>query len=187
MYDFMYRFSKPGWDRDLVPPEVRNLAMEASLPGSVLDLGCGTGTHAVYLASQGHRVTGIDFSPKAISLARQKAGKAGVKVDFRIGDVTRLKDLHERFDIVLDVGCFHGLSLDERIKVAKQLASLTHAGSLFMLWAFDNQSHYGMAAGRDQVRQTLSPYFVLEKSELSQYNGRSSAWHWLRRAGNESV
>jgi 2-polyprenyl-3-methyl-5-hydroxy-6-metoxy-1,4-benzoquinol methylase len=55
-------------------------------PGDALELGCGGGQASLRLAARGHRVTGIDFSPTAIELARGNAAKAGVAVSFLVGD-----------------------------------------------------------------------------------------------------
>jgi SAM-dependent methyltransferase len=52
----------------------------------VADLGCGTGTLSLLLASAGHQVTGVDFSPRMIALARQKADATDVRAEFVIGD-----------------------------------------------------------------------------------------------------
>lgn len=63
---------------------------------TVLDVGCGTGRHAVELAKRGYRVTGVDLSPKMLEVARAKAAAAGVEVRFVEMDATRL-DLGETF------------------------------------------------------------------------------------------
>ena len=57
----------------------------------ILDIGCGTGRHAVELARRGYRVTGIDLSPSQIEQARAKAVTAGVAPDFRVADARALR------------------------------------------------------------------------------------------------
>lgn len=58
-------------------------------------------------------------------------------MDFRVGDVTRPGFLHEPFDVVLDIGCFHGLDAAGHAGYGGHLARLTHLGSVFLLWGFD--------------------------------------------------
>lgn len=67
---------------------------------SVLDLGCGTGSHSLILAERGNKVTGVDSSAKMIEIARKKAGAKKIKVDFIQGDI-RKANLKKKFDIVL--------------------------------------------------------------------------------------
>lgn len=66
----------------------------------VLDLGCGTGGHAVRLAQRGYRVVGVDRSEAMLGLAREKAAKAGVDVSFELQDAQKL-ELGARFDAVV--------------------------------------------------------------------------------------
>ena len=179
IYELSYRFSQPNWDQDTVPPEVMALSQKGGFRGRALDLGCGTGTHSIYLAKQGYSVVGVDFSSKAIEMARGKAHQAGVSVDFQIGDVTRLDSLHDPFDISLDVGCFHGLTKAERMRFAETLVRLTQRGSLFLLWARTGQSDFGIGLSPEEIRQAFSSSFTLEKIERANLHGRASAWYWF--------
>jgi cyclopropane fatty-acyl-phospholipid synthase-like methyltransferase len=181
IYELSYRFSRPNWDTDTIPPEVAGLVDDGNPGGRLLDLGCGTGTHSIYLAQKGYSVVGVDFSPKAIALARQKARQAGISVDLQLGDVTRLDFLHDPFDIALDVGCFHGLNKAERSRYAETLARLTHPGSLFLLWAIKEQGHVGIGVNADEIGQCFSPHFALDRIADSADHGRASAWYWIRR------
>lgn len=81
-------------------------------PGAALDVGCGTGAHAVELARRGWSVTGVDTVPRAVREARRRAERAGVEVTVVRSDATTLAGVQAPggFRLVLDVGCFHGLS-----------------------------------------------------------------------------
>lgn len=87
----------------------------ALLAGRALDPGCGSGTNVIYLAQHGWKATGVDFSPVAIQQARQKA-KDTPGATFIEGDVSQLSRLgiDGPFDLVLDIGCFHGLPAHAR-------------------------------------------------------------------------
>ena len=80
----------------------------------ILDVGCGTGRHAVELARRGYRVTGIDLSPSQLAKAREKAQAAGVDVDFRVADARAL-DFRNEFDLVQMIceGAFPLMGTDE--------------------------------------------------------------------------
>ncbi len=76
----------------------RELGADRSKP--ILDIGCGTGRHAIELARRGYRVTGIDLSEGQLRLAREKAVEAGVAVDFLRRDATQAH-FHGQFDAAL--------------------------------------------------------------------------------------
>jgi SAM-dependent methyltransferase len=192
-FDLQYRLSKPRWDSGVTPPEVVALIEGGSIQGRALDLGCGTGTNTIYLAQHGLSVVGIDFSPKAIATARDKARRAGITVDLHVADVTRLDSLgvREPFDFVLDLGCFHAVDAEGRARYAQHLARLTRPGSVFMLYAFSprppDQSGpliqiRNVGATPEQVQQTFAPHFALTRIERGADRGdRASAWYWFKR------
>src|SRR5712692_7932025 len=94
LYRFMYAVGFTPWD-SVTPKElIQTLAGPDAMPiGRALDLGSGMGGKSIYMAAHGWKVTGIDLVPKALREARRRADKAGVAVDFRLGDVTRLEQL----------------------------------------------------------------------------------------------
>lgn len=181
IYDLMYRMGKPVWDTGTVPPEVVEAVAKERTPGRALDLGCGTGTHSIYLAQHGWDVIGIDFSTRAIASAGEQARQANVKVDFRIADVSRL-ELSGKSDFALDVGCFHGLDDAERERYVEQLARLMHSGGRFMLWALDRPARFENYSVAPQVVEKLfAPQFALSRSEHGDHRGRPTTWYWFTR------
>jgi 2-polyprenyl-3-methyl-5-hydroxy-6-metoxy-1,4-benzoquinol methylase len=84
--------------------------------GDVLDTGCGLDDNAIYLAKNGHTVTGLDISPTALVTAERRAKDAGVDVKFAVADSTKLDGYTDAFDTVIDSGLFH--SLDDDTDVA---------------------------------------------------------------------
>jgi len=80
----------------------------------ILDLGCGTGRHAIELAKRGYEVIGVDLSVSQLKRAKEKAEKAGVKVDFFQKDARQL-DFNQEFDLVIMIceGAFPLMETDE--------------------------------------------------------------------------
>lgn len=105
------------WDIGGPQPVVQQLVAYGALRGEVLDPGTGPGHHAIYYASNGYAVTGIDESPAAIERATRNAGRAGVDVNFQVGDVTDLAGFEDRFDTVVDVACYHVFDGDEELQL----------------------------------------------------------------------
>ncbi len=136
-YRLTYEHGKPRWDTEVAPEPLVGLVGSLS-PGRFLDLGCGTGTTAVRLAGMGWEVLGIDYVPAAVERARRRAEEAGVTAEFRLGDVTRLDGAvqERRYDLILDAGCYHGLSSAGRERYAAAVAGAATPGATFLLFGF---------------------------------------------------
>lgn len=133
-------------------PYTQNTAIEAAFiqqqlssdTKSILDIGCGTGRHALELARKGYTVTGIDLSEDLIRQAKAKAGKLGAAVNFVVQDACKLP-FEAEFDaaILMCEGAFSMMETDEKEQLildgaAKSLRSggkfiLTTTNALFML------------------------------------------------------
>lgn len=190
-FTWMYLRGRTPWDTGVTPPELV-LAVEgagAMAPGLALDLGCGTGTNCLYLARHGWQATGVDFAAPAIERAKYKAKAAGNllgSVRFFRGDVTRLERLPigAPCSLILDMGCFHGLSEDRRADYAAGVARYAAPGALFMLYGFEprmlGMRHVGFT--QDDVERVFGNSFRLEKVEHGVgRDGAASGWYWLRR------
>jgi len=81
--------------------------MRRARPRRVLELGCGDGVNAVFLAGRGCMVTAVDLSPTAVRMAEQKARAVGASVRVLEADLFELPDPPEPFDLVFDRGTFH--------------------------------------------------------------------------------
>ena len=97
----------PPWDIGRAQPAIAELAESGSFVGRVLDVGCGTGEHALLAAAMGLDATGIDSSPRAIALAREKAEARRLRARFLVGDALELGSLGESFETLVDSGVFH--------------------------------------------------------------------------------
>ena len=93
-------------DHGLRDPVVRQAWGDLLLPrlpeaATVADLGCGTGTLAVLLGQAGHRVSGVDLAPRMVEAAKAKAGAAGLRAEFVVGDAATPTWSPGAFDVVL--------------------------------------------------------------------------------------
>jgi len=95
----------------------------------VLDVGCGTGEHALMAAGRGLKATGIDAAPTAIRLAREKAARRSLDARFEVWDALDLPAFGEQFDTVLDCGLFHVFDDDERARFVASLSLDPRASS----------------------------------------------------------
>ena len=107
-------------------------------PGKALDLGCGSGLHAVTLAQRGWDVTGVDVIGKALDRARRRAAAAGVSATFVHADVTQLPTdtVGSGFDFFLDIGCFHGLDAQNRRAMARSVSARATPNATLVMLAF---------------------------------------------------
>jgi cyclopropane fatty-acyl-phospholipid synthase-like methyltransferase len=130
----------PIWDIGRPQAALRTLADNGLVRGRVLDIGCGTGEHALMAAALGLTTTGVDLATNALTQARAKAQQRNLAVRFHHHDAKRLPDLSETFDTVLDCGLFHLFTGDDRTALVNSVRSvLTTGGRYFFLGFSDAQ------------------------------------------------
>lgn len=163
-YDERYRAVYALGARTWRAPEVdahlaQFLGRQALPPGDAIDLGCGEGIDAIWLAAQGWRVSGLDVSPAAIGRARELADEAGVVADFRVGDARDLSAFGARsFDLAVSVFSLHMLLReDDRLRMLREARRvLRRHGWLFL----DNLARSRTRDGRALPPGQLSEYEV---------------------------
>jgi SAM-dependent methyltransferase len=129
-WDRQYQEGDPVWDTREPSSEVVRTLTEFPIPtGRALEVGCGTGANAIWLAEHGFSVTANDVSPTAISRARERAARAGVDVRFLVGDLREPERLGGPFDFFLDCGCFGAVQRGDRDGYLRSLGQLTTAGA----------------------------------------------------------
>jgi ubiquinone/menaquinone biosynthesis C-methylase UbiE len=111
------------WEFSYPSPELVALAAARVLRRNarVLDVGCGGGTDAIFMAQCGFRVTGVDISAAALRIAEKRAEEALVEVDWRRGNVLELPIDDESIDFVTDRGLFHVIEDHDRPRYALEL------------------------------------------------------------------
>ncbi|HEU5439272.1 MAG TPA: methyltransferase domain-containing protein [Ktedonobacterales bacterium] len=194
-FTLSYLRGQARWDTGISPPELVETieGPHAAPPGRALDLGCGTGTNALYLARHGWHATGVDFAGPAIARAKAKAAAAATlpgSVRFLRGDVTALEtlDLGAPFDLLFDVGCLHGLPPADRARYAAGLSRVAAPQALFLLYTFSPRVVHGRTVGmtQDEVRALLAADFTVERVLGGTFHDLPSAWFWLRRLDSSS-
>jgi len=133
-FDRGYREGTPPWVIDEPQPAVVQLERDGGFRGSVLDIGCGTGEHTVFLAGRGHDVLGADASPAALAWARRRAEQRGVTARFVQVDALDPAGLGE-FDTILDSALFHVFGEEDQARYAEGLLALCEPGAVLHLLA----------------------------------------------------
>jgi SAM-dependent methyltransferase len=138
-WDASYHGGPAPWDIGRPQPPIVRLASAGGIRGSVLDVGCGTGENALYLASLGRSVLGVDVAETAVAIAREKARERAVEVEFAVADALHLERLGRRFDTVLDSGLFHTFDREERPEYVASLASAIVPGGMLYVLCFSDE------------------------------------------------
>ena len=136
LYNVGYRWFRMPWE---IGPrqELVELVHAGRLPpGRAVDLGCGTGANAVFLAQHDFDVTGIDFAPAALAKATAKATAAGVHIQFIEDDLTALRHRLGSFDLLVDYGTLDDLSPANRARYTDNIIPLAGPEARFLLWCF---------------------------------------------------
>ena len=148
---------KAPWD--IGRPQKTFLDVADQVIGSVLDAGCGTGENALFFASRGHKVMGIDFLAEPITRAKRKAAERGVTATFLVVDALALKELPEVYDSVIDSGLFHVFNDDDRERYVEGLATVVKLdGRLYLLCFSDEEP--GTQGPRRVSRKEIEDAFV---------------------------
>jgi SAM-dependent methyltransferase len=142
------------WDIQQGQPRLMELEALGGIAGEVLDVGCGLGDNAIFLASRGHSVTGLDGSPTAIERARDRAANAGVSVTFAVADATDLAGYDDRFDTVVDSALYHCLDDAGRQAYAASLYRATRPGARLHMYCFSDGNVNGLVAPMGSVPES---------------------------------
>ncbi|OPG09085.1 SAM-dependent methyltransferase [Streptomyces sp. GKU 895] len=157
-------------------------------PGRALDLGCGAGRNALFLASHGFAVDAVDLSPVAVAWGEERAHEAGVEVRFRCGDAFTLcaTELIGPYDLIVDSGCFHHLPPHRRVSYVSLLDRVLAPGGHLALTTFaageggagseladadlyrERELHGGLAYTPDSLRWIFSDLVEVELRRMRQ-------------------
>lgn len=147
-YRIAYAVGFTPWERSAaadaggIDELFRREEVEHGGPGRALDVGCGTGVHTLSLARRGWDVTAVDVVDRALARARDRLARARTDATVVRADATELPadTVGDRFDLVLDVGCFHGLKTAQQRAMGRAVTARTHVGSTLLLLVFGTRT-----------------------------------------------
>jgi len=184
-FELAYRLHLAFWDTGIPTPELVDVVDGPMRrpPGRAVDLGCGTGTNAVYLAQHGWEVTGIDLVPRALAAARRRAAKAGISVRLLEGDVTRLEELGigGGYNLLVDIGCFHSVPRDQRDAYAAGATRVAAPGALLLMLGVTKAPVPGIGVTAGELRDRFAGWRLVTATRVSGEELRRRGWPTLIR------
>jgi SAM-dependent methyltransferase len=155
------------WNIETPPDAIVQLIEAGKVnPCRALDIGCGAGNYAIYLAGKGFDVTGIDISPKAIELATKNAAEKKVECNFIVADLLDdlLDIINKPFDFAYDWEVMHHVYPGERKKFARNIYKILNHGAKYLSVCFsDRDTTFGGSGKYRNTRLGTILYFSSEK------------------------
>ncbi len=153
-----YLSRQTPWDTGQPAPELRHLIESRKIrPGRALEMGCGSGSDAMYLAHKGFAVTAVDYSSMALARARVLAAEANIPVELLEADICHFAHFIELVDFVFDRGCYEHLRQTEQDRAGyiATLRQITRGGTVFLL-LMRGPASKGSSRTGIQVRRVLA-------------------------------
>ena len=185
------------------PPTILVETVEAGKikPCKAVDLGCGAGNYAVWLAQNGFDVTGIDISEHAIKHANDLAIRMGVSCSFEVADLLGdLQKFHEHFDFAYDWEVMHHIFPEDRKSYLNNVHSMLRPNSMYFSLCFsDKDSEFGgkgkyrktplgttlYFSSEDELKELFDPLFHIYELNTVEIKGKYKPHlvniAWLRR------
>lgn len=167
-----------SWDTGRPQPEIIALSEAEQISGHVLDVGCGLGTEAVYLAEQGHSVVGVDSTASAIERARARTPEDDLQGDvtFTVANALTLSEVNLcTFQTIVDVGMFHTLETDDYVDYVTSLGSVVQTGGRVILLEFGAEAPADWGpnpVSEDDIRYAFDEDWKIETIESAPFETR---------------
>jgi len=178
------------WNIETPPEALVNLVESGKVkPCKTLDLGCGAGNYAIYLAGRGFEVTGIDISPSAIEYARDNAKKKGAGCRFLVCDVLGdMDEVKETFDFAYDWELIHHIFPEKRKKYARNVYKILNSGANHLSVCFSEKDPGFGGLGKyrktqigtilyfsneEELRDLFEPWFNIIELKTIEIRGKS--------------
>src|ERR1700749_103600 len=159
--------NRPPWTIGEPQPEIAALIEAGKFHGDVLDAGCGEAAVSLYLAERGFTTVGLDQSPTAIELAREKAASRGLtSATFDVADISAFTGYDGRFGPIVDSTLFPSMPVELRDGYQQSIARAAAPGASYFVLVFDRS---GMPDGpanpvtEDELRDVVSRYWVIDE------------------------
>lgn len=162
-----YRTGDLPWDTGKPDKHLLSIIREYSIkPCPVLEIGCGTGTNALWLAQQHFEVTAVDVSSIAIEQAREKSSEQGAEIQFMSMNILEGMNEESAFDFIFDRGCFHSFASRQKqvLFVAQAARMLREDGLWFSMMGNDDAPPREMGPPRRtalDIVVTVEPFFEI--------------------------
>jgi SAM-dependent methyltransferase len=177
------------WNTESPPAALVSLVETGQVqPCKTIDMGCGAGNYAIYLASVGFDVTGVDISPSAVALAEANAKEEGVKCRFVVADILGgLPEIGDTFDFAYDWGVLHHVFPEDRKRYVKTVHRLLIPGGKYLSVCFSEKDAGLGGTGQfrttsigtvlhfsseDELRELFEPYFEITTLKTIQVEGK---------------
>lgn len=181
--------NKIPWNIETPPDVLVELVDSGKVkPCKTIDLGCGTGNYAIYLASVGFDVTGIDISATAIKIAKENAKKKGIKCNFLVANVLgNLNEVKEKFDFAYDWELLHHIFPKQRRIYIENVQRILNPGGKYLSVCFSEKAPEFGGAGKyketrlntvlyfsseDELRDLFEPYFNIKLLKTIRIRGK---------------
>ncbi|MFC1529935.1 class I SAM-dependent methyltransferase [Gemmatimonadota bacterium] len=177
------------WNLEQPPAILTGLVSSGRIePCRAVDLGCGAGNYAVWLATLGFTMTGLDFSEAALELARQLADSRGVDCRFEVCDMTGpADDFESEFDFAFDWEVLHHVFPEQRVAYLTHVHHLLRPGGTYLSVCFSEADPAFGGTGKyrdtpmgttlyfsseEELRELFEPLFVLEELSTVEVEGK---------------
>ena len=177
------------WNFESPPKSLVELVESGCVqPSKTIDIGCGAGNYAIYLASVGFDVTGVDISPSAIAIAEANAKEENVSCRFVVADVLGgLAEIAETFEFAYDWSLLHHVFPKDRKQYVENVHRLLVPGGQYLSVCFSEKDASFGGTGKhrqtplgtvlyfsseDELRYLFEPYFDVTTLETVQVEGK---------------
>ena len=182
MYNRVKDEQELRWHREEIPPILEKAAKISN--GYALDIGCGTGVQAVFMAENGYSVTAVDFIPKALEFARKRAKDANVNISFQEDDITLWKT-DQKFDLIFDSGCLHSLPQKNLSIYKSNLLDWLKPNGNYILLHFGKHSALSFSLvgpklrSKKKIEQLFNPKLMLKEFSTQIRGKRVLFQYWF--------